>query len=80
MSQDRHVDQMLDTKKTKNSRSRRGKADPELRVVEINFNPGPDAEDRLRRLFTLLVKLATQDKPPASETDSSRQDSAEVEG
>ena len=39
---------------------------PELGVVSIHFNPGPDAQDRLRRLFTLMVKLATQDKPTRS--------------
>ena len=26
-----------------------------MRVVGIDFNPGPDAHDRLRRLFTLLL-------------------------
>ena len=37
---------------------------PEPRVVRVAFNPGPDAEDRLRRLFTLLVKCATTDQRP----------------
>ena len=27
----------------------------EFGAVTIHFNPGPDAEDRLRRLFTLLL-------------------------
>lgn len=30
---------------------------PELNVVEIESRPGPDGEERLRRLFTLLVKI-----------------------
>ena len=51
----------------------------ELRVVSIDFNPGPDAQDRLRRLFTLLVKYATEDKLPAPDADSSSEDGCEVE-
>ena len=35
---------------------------PELKVVEICARPGPDGEERLRRLFTLLVKLASDDE------------------
>ena len=42
----------------------------DMRVVGIDFNPGPDAEERLRRLFTLLVKYATRDKLPVPEQDS----------
>ena len=34
-----------------------GEASAELRVVAINCNPAPDAQDRLRRLFTILAKL-----------------------
>ena len=30
-------------------------AGPEPRIGRIEFNPAPDAEDRLRRLFTLLA-------------------------
>ena len=30
----------------------------ELRVVAVTYNPAPDAEDRLRRLFTLLLEHA----------------------
>ena len=45
---------MEDAKK-KNRRKRTGCAAPEMRVVGIDFNPAPDAEDRLRRLFTLLA-------------------------
>ena len=48
---------MRDTKKPgKPGKPRR--ADPEPRVVRIEFNPGPDAEDRLRRVFTILVNHA----------------------
>lgn len=30
-------------------------------TVRVFFNPGPDAEDRLRRLASLLISYATQD-------------------
>ena len=38
-------------------------ASDDLRVVAINVNPAPDAQDRLRRLFTILARLAEDDKP-----------------
>ena len=66
---------------TKNQHKPKGtRKDPgELRVVSIDFNPGPDAHDRLRRLFTLLVEYATRDKVPTSEADLSPGDGCEVE-
>ena len=36
---------------------------PELRVVGIDFKSAPDAQDRLRRLFTILAGLVV-DEPP----------------
>ena len=51
---------MKDDKKQK----KRGKpeADPlEIGVVRVFSNPGPDAEERLRRLMTLMIKYATRD-------------------
>ena len=42
--------------------------EPELRVVGIEVKPAPDAQERLRRLFTILVELA-QDDQPLPETD-----------
>ncbi len=51
---------MQDTRnrdKSKNS----NRAGPELGVVRIQSSPTPDSQDRLRRLFTLLVKYATRD-------------------
>ena len=44
---------------------------PELGTVSIDFNPGPDAQDRLRRLFTLLVKYAVRDRQLPPRADSS---------
>ena len=49
-------------------RRRTARDEPELRVVGINFKPAPDAQARLRRLFTILVELA-QDDPPRPGTD-----------
>ena len=48
----------------------------EFGVVEFNYNPGPDAQDRLRRLFTLLVKYAARDMQLTHRTDSSPDDGA----
>ena len=42
-----------------------------MRVVGIDFKPGPDAQDRLRRLFTLLVTYAARDRQLLHGTDSS---------
>ena len=42
---------------------------PEMRVVGIEFNPGPDAEDRLRRLFTILLEHAVRERQAAPEDD-----------
>ncbi len=59
--------------KDKKRQDRRGKPHSdasEIGVVRVFSNPGPDAEDRLRRLFSLLVKYATQDREAAPEKDS----------
>ena len=50
---------------------------PELRVVGIDLNPAPDAEDRLRRLFTILAghfagegaNPPVQEPPPDADAD-----------
>lgn len=34
---------------------------PELRVAGVNFKPAPDAQDRLRRLFTILARVVESD-------------------
>ena len=33
----------------------RARSEPELRFVGVEFKPAPDAQDRLRRLFTILA-------------------------
>ena len=63
---------MKDTTR-KNHRKRRekpAKDAPEMRVVGIDFKPAPDAEERLRRLGTILLRLAGEDTP-APGTDPS---------
>ena len=57
---------MQDTKKRGKRRKRRGAA-PEPRVVSVEFNPGPDAEDRLRRVFTILVNHAMRRRQSETE-------------
>ena len=52
--------------------------EPELRVVGIDVKPAPDAQERLRRLFTILVELA-QDDLPRPETDPQPDDGGEEE-
>ena len=47
-----------------------GRAGPALRVGRVYSNPGPDGEDRLRRVITLMVKYATSERPTAAEKDS----------
>ena len=69
---------MADTRnrdKPKNS----SRAGPELGVVRIQCNPAPDAQDRLRRLFTLLVKYATGDGTTSQEKDAAIEDGGEEE-
>ena len=34
-----------------------------MKITGIDFNPGPDAQDRLRRLFTILVKPVGEELP-----------------
>ena len=48
-----------------------GRTTPELRVVEVNYSPGPDARDRLRRLGALLAKYAVRDRQLPPRADSS---------
>ena len=49
--------------KRQNRRGRPENDPPEMKLVGIDFNPGPDAEERLRRLFIILLKLADDEMP-----------------
>ena len=66
---------MRDTKHRTKRRDRESDA-PDMRVVGIDFNPGPDAEERLRRLFTILVRLADDELPFPNADSPDRSDAA----
>ena len=59
-------------------RGRRAIDAPELRVVGIDVKPAPDAEERLRRLFTILARVV-EDAPPASRTDPAQDEGEDGE-
>ena len=59
-------------------RDRRANDDPELKVVGIDFKPAPDAEERLRRLFTILARVV-EDAPPTLGQDPLPDDDGEGE-
>ena len=57
--------------KNRKNRRRRPEGDAsELGVVRVISKPAPDAEDRLRRLFTLLLEHAARERQAAPATDS----------
>ena len=59
--------------KGKDRQGRRGRLEGdafELGVVRVFSKPAPDAEDRLRRLFTLLLKHAARERQAAPMKDS----------
>ena len=58
---------MKDDKRRKKPR-RPGGNSPQIGAVRVSSNPGPDAEDRLRRVFAILVKYATRNGLDASGT------------
>ena len=49
-----------------------------MKVVGIEFNPAPDAQDRLRRLFTILAGLV-EDRPTLPDMDSQKNGEGEGE-
>ena len=56
-----------------------GRSGPEPTVVEVRCIPAPDAQDRLRRIFTILAKHTAGDGLTALEEDSVLEDSSEAE-
>ena len=60
---------MEDTKKQK-AGGRPERDASEIGVVRVFSRPGPDAEDRVRRLFSLLVRYATSDGQAEPRKDS----------
>ena len=70
----------LNDSKSKTRPKNSGKDSPELRVVGIHFNPAPDAQDRLRRIFTILLEHAATDRQAApDDNDAPTHDGAEAE-
>ena len=62
----------LDDMEDKKTRKRRGTSEgdaSEFGVVRVISKPAPDAEDRLRRLFTLLLGSSAGDGQAESEKD-----------
>ena len=68
----------------KNRRKRPARDAPEIGVVRVFSDPGPDAGDRLRRLLYLMVRYATRDGQAARgestpPDDSQSEDHAEAD-
>lgn len=67
---------MQDKDRKERNRKRGNDSDaPEIGVVRVFSNPGPDAPDRLRRLLSLMVRYATHDGQEAPENDSPAEES-----
>ena len=49
---------------------RTARDEPELRFVGIDVKPAPDAQDRLRRIFTILLEHAASERHAAPAKDS----------
>ena len=64
----------MEDMKTQNGRRGPERDASEFGVVRVFSKPTPDAEDRLRRLFTLLLKPSAVDGQTASEKESSLDD------
>ena len=60
----------MEDAKTQNARGRSAGDASEFGVVRVFSNPAPDAEDRLRRLFTILLGRSAADRQADSEADS----------
>ena len=70
---------MEDTK-TRNGRKRPERDPSEIGVVRVFSNPGPDAEERLRRLVTLMIKYATGNGQAEPEGDDAAHQDDHAEG
>ena len=64
---------MKDKNRRKNPKRAR-RDSQEIGMIRIFSNPGPDAEDRLGRLLSLMVRHATRDGQVTSENVSSPTD------
>ena len=53
----------METSERQNGQGRSSKNGPDVRIAGIVCDPGPDAEDRLRRLTAIILKLAYSELP-----------------
>ncbi len=60
----------MNDKRRQNGRPKPEEGFSEFGVVRVISRPAPDAEDRLRRLFTILLGSSTSDGQAESEKDS----------
>ncbi len=65
---------LQEMKDDKQQKKRSGGNSSEIGAIRVFSNPGPDAEDRLRRVVTLMVKHATRDREAKPSEDSSLDD------
>ena len=56
-----------------------GRDSQDIGEVRVSFNPGPDAEDRLRRAVSLMIKYATRGRQAANGDDANAEGRAEAE-
>ena len=54
----------------KNRRRKPAREEPELRFVGFDVKPAPDAQDRLCRIFTILLEHAASERHAAPAKDS----------
>ena len=59
----------MEATKREERTKRGGLAPAELRVVAIEYRPAPDAEERLRRLVTILLNHASRTAPRPGDGD-----------
>ena len=57
-----------------------GRSGPAPIVVEVRCIPAPDAQERLRKILTILAKHTVGDGVYPLEGDSALEDSSEAEG
>ena len=57
-----------------------GRSGPAPTVVEVRAIPAPDAQERLRKIFTILAKHMPGTGGPALEHGSASEDGSEEEG
>ncbi len=59
---------------SKKKRKKPARDPQEIGVIRVFSKPGPDAEDRVRRLVSLMIKYATSDGQDAPEKESPTDD------